>query len=277
MSDAYEHSIDRRRFIHASGVLSLGFMGGWACSPGEADSTDGLPPRVVGLRSLGGSFRFDPEGLHVSPGDPVHWLNMGDFHTVTAFHPDNADLVPSPIPLRIPEGAASFHSGMLGLTAGTQFTHRFDVEGVYDYFCQPHYSFGMVGRVIAGQPQDGPALRRPDDDLIEVARDNIPSVDEILGRRGAAFEWAARINGILYRVANDADGAVAAEAVAGAAMSDDPLLEWIGGERERLERAFSELVTEAGGAAGYEALLRRADEVKRLLREPSAAVDHSSD
>lgn len=40
MSDAYERSIDRRRFIHASGILSLGLKGGWAYSPGEGDSTE---------------------------------------------------------------------------------------------------------------------------------------------------------------------------------------------------------------------------------------------
>lgn len=299
--------LGRRRFLVAGSALSVGILSGWACAPadsgdsaegddtsspgadpssGEAggaetgsaeadaqDDPDGLPPRVVGLRSLGGAFRFDPVGLMVGVGAEVHWLNMGDFHTVTAFHPDNAQLLPSPVPLRIPEGAASFHSGMLGLTAGTQFSHRFDVEGVYDYFCQPHYSFGMVGRIIVGSPVDGPALNRPEDDLIETARAQMPSVEAITGPSGAGFEWAARINGILYRMANGGEGAPAAETVATRAMSDDALTSWLDADRRgALEAALSDLVTEANGSAGYEAVLRQADAAKKVLREASAAA-----
>lgn len=63
---------------------------------------DGLPPRAVGLRSLGGDFVFDPAGLLLEPGDELTWLNMGDFHTTTAFHPENGDLLPGGVPLRIP-------------------------------------------------------------------------------------------------------------------------------------------------------------------------------
>ena len=32
------------------------------------------------------------------------------------------------------------------------------VEGVYDYFCQPHEIAGMVGRVIVGHPTGPGAL-----------------------------------------------------------------------------------------------------------------------
>lgn len=227
---------------------------------------NGLPPRVVGLRSLGGAFRFDPVGLFVEPGDEVRWLNLGDFHTVTAFHPDNASLIPSPVPLRMPEDAASYHSGMLGLTAGTQFTHRFDVEGVYDYFCQPHYSFGMVGRIIVGEAVDGPALNRLEDDLIEAARANMPSVESIVGPDGVLFEWAARINGVLYLMVNDGDAAAAAEAVAGGATADAALRDRLSDEEwTTLEEALSEMLGEIDGTADYEALVRRADAVKTVL------------
>lgn len=267
MSDDVLGRMDRRHFLLTGSALSMGILGGWACGPADAGSDDGrLPPRVVGLRSLGGSFRFDPPGLHIEPGDEVHWLNMGDFHTVTAFHPDNAGLIPNPVPLRMPERAASYHSGMLGLTAGTQFTHRFDVAGVYDYFCQPHYSFGMVGRIIVGEAT-GPALNRPDDDLIEAARANMPSVESIVGPDGVGFEWATRINGVLYLMANDGDAASAAEAVAEGATEDDALREWLGNDGwAGLTDALSAMVDEAAGTADYEALLRRADAAKEALR-----------
>lgn len=224
----------------------------------------------MGLRSLGGSFRFDPAGLLIGAGDEVHWLNMGDFHTVTSFHPDYANLLPTAVPLRMPREAAPFHSGMLGLTAGTQFTHRFEIEGVYDYFCQPHYSFGMVGRIVVGGARGGPALTGSDTDLIEAARSSLPTVDEITGRRGVTFEWAARANGILYEIANGRDGAGAAEGVATGAERDEELRATLPDEDwDGLKRGLSELVAEVNGAFDYELLVQRVDDVKAILRRSS--------
>ncbi|MFW6192318.1 MAG: hypothetical protein ACOC83_02435, partial [Gemmatimonadota bacterium] len=96
---------------------------------------DDLPPATVALRSLGGNFVFEPVGLLVDPGTRLTWLNMGDFHTATAFHPENSDLLAGDVPLRIPEEAEPWHSGTLGLDAGTEFSHTFRVPGVHDYFC----------------------------------------------------------------------------------------------------------------------------------------------
>ena len=78
-----------------------------------------LPPRVVALRTFGGDFRFEPVGLLVEPGTSVIWLNMGDFPTTTAFHPDNDALLSGGVPPRIPDGAGAWLSGSLGLPAGT--------------------------------------------------------------------------------------------------------------------------------------------------------------
>lgn len=271
----------------------MGVLTPWACAPeggqaggsseaersgreaatgGVADaSPDGLPPRVVGLRSLGGAFRFDPAGLLIEAGDRVHWLNMGDFHTVSAFHPDNAKLVPSPVPLRMPAGEPSFHSGMLGLTAGTQFTHRFGAEGVYDYFCQPHYSFGMVGRVVVAGPQGDPAVSRPDDELLEAARRQMPRVETIVGERGIGFEWISRLNGILYEMANGRDGRSAAERVAAVAGEDDALRHRLGpSDSEELASALGAVIGEAS-AGDYEGVVRASDEAKSILRKSARA------
>ena len=118
---------------------------------GSGPNAADLPPRTVALRTQGGAFRFDPGGLWLQPGSSLTWLNMGDFHTTTAFHPANSKLVGGKLPLRIPARAEPWHSGMLGLDAGTQYERRFMLEGVYDYLCQPHYGFGMVGRLVVGQ------------------------------------------------------------------------------------------------------------------------------
>lgn len=225
-----------------------------------------LPPRTIGLRSLGGAFRFDPPGLKIEPGETVTWLNMGDFHTVTSFHPDNDDLVDAPVPLRMPVGAEPFHSGMLGLTAGSVFEHPFPIPGVYDYFCQPHYSFGMVGRIVVGGPHGGPAVSGNNAELLDVARRELPSVDAITGSRGRAWEWASRINGVLLQRTRRADAAEAAASVARDSRRDPELAEFLGktGMRNFAAR-LDAFVKGVAGNADYEALVQRADEAKQAL------------
>lgn len=226
--------------------------------PGE------LPPRVVALRTEGGNFRFDPVGLRLDTGESLVWLNMGDFHTATAFHPDHSHLLGRDVPLRIPEGADPFHSGMLGLTGGTEFEHRFAVPGVYDYFCQPHYSFGMVGRLIVGDGSE--ADPRPPAELNEASRDQMPSMETVLGARGRTFEWASRLNGLLWlrshREPTDAAFRAVEEGVAG----DDALQEVLGPGAGEVEARVSELGEALSAGADYESLVRRADRAKDLLR-----------
>lgn len=259
----------RRAVAGLAGALMLsGVRGVAGLLPAGLASTprrdDELPPRTVGLRSLGGDFRFDPPGLRIEPGETVTWLNIGDFHTVTAFHPANAELFPGEIPLRIPEGAESFHSGMLGLDAGTQFERRFEPAGVYDYFCQPHYGFGMVGRVVVGDR--AAADPAPASQLVEAARLQMPPVEAIFGRRGRAFEWGARINGVLLLRANRASDAPArAEALRDALASVPPegLIREeadAGRFREVLDR-FVKLAPEGG----YERLVQLGDRLKAAL------------
>ena len=66
--------------------LRLGGLRATSAEKGDSDEELGsLPPRVVGLRTSGGNFKFDPVGLRIEPGTSVIWLNMGDFHSSTAF------------------------------------------------------------------------------------------------------------------------------------------------------------------------------------------------
>lgn len=234
---------------------------------GRDRTTENLPPRTIGLRSLGGAFRFDPPGLLIEPGDTVTWLNMGDFHTVTAFHPDNASLVSAAVPLRMPKDAKPFHSGMLGLTAGSVFEHRFTIEGVYDYFCQPHYSFGMVGRIVAGDRRGEPPASGDDTQLPDAARRELPSVDAILGSRGHVWEWASRINGVLLERVRQGDAAAAAAAVASGSREDDDLAAALGSAdtRENFAARLDSFVQGVTEAADYETLVQRADEAKHAL------------
>ena len=255
--------------------LVSGFRGSTRGRPmgGSAGFADDLPPRVIGLRTMGGDFRFDPVGLRLEPGDAVTWLNMGDFHTASAFHPDNDDLLGGSVPLRIPERAESFHSGMLGITGGTEFTYRPTVEGVYDYFCQPHYSFGMVGRVIVGAPGNGPAVTRPLSELNEPSRETMPAVERIMGPRGRAFEWASRLNGLLYLRASGEDGRPAAAPLERRVEADDELASLLegAGQAPAFRRALRTFLEAYTGDAGYERLSALADDAKAPLREAGAA------
>lgn len=100
---------------------------------------------------------FDPVGVHIQPGDTVRWVQMRDYHSVAAYHPANSNHE-----LRIPDGADPWNSDiLLGQypAKGSTYEHRFTIEGVYDFFCQPHEAAGMVGRIIVGKPGTGPGTR----------------------------------------------------------------------------------------------------------------------
>ena len=241
---------------------------------GEGDETrPDLPPLVVGLRTHGGNFRFDPVGLRVEPGTTLVWLNMGDFHTATAFHPDNDHLLPGGVPLRIPHGAEPWHSGMLGLTDGTQFEHTFAVDGVYDYFCQPHYGFGMVGRIIVGAPSGGPLpVTRPLSQLPEPAQAVMPAVEAILGPAERTLEWSARLNGVLYLIANGREAAPAARRAVEDMEGDEALRELVNttGQERALTTVMARFLEGVEGIAGYEDLVARSDAIKTQLAAVSA-------
>lgn len=128
---------------------------------------------------------FDPVGIHIKPGDTVRWIQVRDYHSVTAYHPANGNHE-----LRIPEDAQPWDSDiLLGKypAKGSTFKHRFTVEGVYDYFCKPHEAAGMVGRIVVGKSGDGPgtspfnyAPEKKWNPVPPGAQKQFPPVDEIV-------------------------------------------------------------------------------------------------
>lgn len=89
-------------------------------------------------------FFFDPVGLHVDPGDVVHFpIVEAHIHTVTAFHPHYEGL-----PRRIPDGASMFTAPPIG--GDESWLYRFETAGVYDIACLPHLPLGMVMRIVVG-------------------------------------------------------------------------------------------------------------------------------
>ena len=132
-----------------------------------------------------GKTYFDPAGVRIAPGDTVRWVQVSGFHSITAYHPKNDNHE-----LRIPQAAQPWDSDILlgqSPKANATFEQVLSVPGVYDYFCKPHELAGMVGRIVVGEPGEGPGTKpfgyapnkhwKP---VPEAARKVLPSVAEIM-------------------------------------------------------------------------------------------------
>ena len=142
------------------------------------------------IQTPAGMAYFEPAGIRIAPGDTVRWVQINGFHSITAYHPGNDNHE-----LRIPASAQPWDSDIL-LAAypmrGATFEHTFTVPGVYDYFCKPHEMAGMVGRIVVGDPGDGPGTKpfgyapsahwKP---VPEAARKAFPSIAEIMQKETA--------------------------------------------------------------------------------------------
>lgn len=81
----------------------------------------------------GGTFVFEPNFLHIQPGDSVHFV------ATDAGHDSQSYLVP--------KGAESWKSEV-----SKDITVKFTKDGVYLYECNPHHLFGMLGVIEVGRP-----------------------------------------------------------------------------------------------------------------------------
>jgi pseudoazurin len=82
-----------------------------------------------------GMFQFEPNFLRIKPGDSVHFVAKDKGHDVIS------------IPGMVPDGAEPFKGEM-----NKDITVTFTKPGVYGVECQPHYSMGMVGLIVVGDP-----------------------------------------------------------------------------------------------------------------------------
>ena len=82
-----------------------------------------------------GMFQFDPAFLKIQPGDTVHFIAKDKGHDVES------------IAGMIPDGATAFKGAL-----NQDLTVTFTKPGVYGFKCAPHYSMGMVGLVVVGDP-----------------------------------------------------------------------------------------------------------------------------
>jgi len=123
----------------------------------DIGNTQWVDTVTVEVKGTDINARFVPVVVQVQPGDVIQFVVREGLHTVSAYHPDNRR------PLRIPETAGSFDSGLL--KADDIWFLTIEAEGVYDYFCLPHERMGHVGRILSGSVQsipDYPTIRIPE-------------------------------------------------------------------------------------------------------------------
>lgn len=131
----------------------------------------------------GQEYYFDPIGLHVEPGDTVRWVIDEGAHSTTAYEEGNGGAGET----RIPEAAESWNSGTL-LQQGATFEYTFEEEGTYDYFCIPHKTLGMIGRIVCGSP-GGPAEESEVPDIDGLQSGEFPSSDAIVENEVLSYPY----------------------------------------------------------------------------------------
>lgn len=167
MGYVFDHH--RRLLLGAGGGLLV-----LAAMPARVMAGDEVEIAMAGTTS-GSDVWFRPHGLLIQAGQTVRWVNrdQGNVHTTTAYHPDNGK------PLRIPENAPAWDSDYL--MPGESFALRFDIPGVYDYYCTPHEHAGMVGRIVVGKTADTARPYADTDGLLPpAALKNLPDITKIM-------------------------------------------------------------------------------------------------
>jgi plastocyanin len=90
-----------------------------------------------------GELVFDPAEVEVTPGSTITWVWESDTHNV--------------IPESVPEGSSWKGSGSESETfdTGHEYSHTFETEGTYEYYCAPHKSAGMAGTITVSKDAGG--------------------------------------------------------------------------------------------------------------------------
>jgi plastocyanin len=91
-------------------------------------------------------FHFAPTGLKIEEGDIIRFNLTSPEHTVTAYHEGQGRQQ------RVPDDNSPFSSPVIN--AGGFWLYEFDSPGTYDLFCATHELFGMVMRIVVGDPSD---------------------------------------------------------------------------------------------------------------------------
>ncbi|WP_408959662.1 plastocyanin/azurin family copper-binding protein [Natrinema sp. 74] len=127
----------------------------------------------VAMATTDSGQHFEPHVVWVETRGRVTWTNESGNHSTTAYHADNGE------PQLAPDGAAAWDSGVLS-KKGATFEHTFETEGVYQYYCTPHETAGMIGSVIVGRPDpsEQPALADPPSEKPDAVQRKLTSLND---------------------------------------------------------------------------------------------------
>jgi plastocyanin len=121
------------------GNSSGGNASGGNASGGNASSgggSSGGMSKTVEVGAGDSGLKFDPEEVEVTPGSTIKWTWLNDGHNIVVeSQPEGANW----------EGTSGGEGKLYD--EGYEYTHTFETEGSYEYFCAPHKSAGMVGTV----------------------------------------------------------------------------------------------------------------------------------
>ena len=114
-------------------VLTTILLVFWSAQVSSADTTIEMLNKKGKERML-----FSQKIARVNVGDTVFWKAKSKGHNVEFILKNG-----------VPDGVKKFKSK---LNRDTQY--RFDVPGVYAYWCTPHKSMGMIGFVVVGNNKE---------------------------------------------------------------------------------------------------------------------------
>ncbi|MDS0473948.1 plastocyanin/azurin family copper-binding protein [Natrinema sp. 1APR25-10V2] len=140
----------------------------------QADALQQQEDERIGMVTVDSAYLFTAPVQWLEPGTTLTWVNESGSHSTTAYASANDR------PDRIPANAEAWDSGVL-TEEGATFEHTFDEEGVYDYYCTPHESLGMVARLVVGTPniENSPALAEPQSSLPDTAQEIIRGLNTL--------------------------------------------------------------------------------------------------
>ena len=94
------------------------------------------------VETAGTTFRFDPAEITIPVGTTVRWVNRSEpRHTSTA----DPEWETPQSPVILPPGAMIWRTPFLRMNDSG--THTFTVPGEYQYFCETHGPYGMIGNI----------------------------------------------------------------------------------------------------------------------------------
>jgi plastocyanin len=131
--------MNRRDFLRTAGGATA--LAGAVGASGTAAAQSTKEVKV----GPGGSLVFEPAEVYVKKGGTVKFVWESDGHNV--------------VPGEIPGGASWEGSGPPDklFDTGHEYEHTFDTKGTYNYWCQPHKTAGMVGKVIVNDTGQAPS------------------------------------------------------------------------------------------------------------------------